>query len=93
MNNHRQTINAAALEIARVSGWDIDPDHDFVAAAERNVNSLKLQEFKTHARSGDFLKMAEAAFAVITGDRPDYDGDEPNDSALAQPERNQTPTP
>lgn len=68
--NHRQTINATALEIARVSRWDISPDHDFVAEAEREPNNIR--DFKTHARSGDFLRMAEAAFEVITGDRPDY---------------------
>lgn len=60
----RQKINAAAHDIAHVAGWDIAEDHDF-------VDQVK-EDWRVTARSKQFLRMAEAAFEAITGDKPDY---------------------
>lgn len=70
---HRQQINAAAEAIAKADGWSVAEGIDFVGMRETPTDQLPLYAYKTHdARSLRFLALAEAAFAAITGDRPDY---------------------
>jgi hypothetical protein len=74
--SHRSIINEVALKMARLNGWRFADNYDFTRARETVQKTLSTQKYKEGYRAAGYCKMAEAAFEVITGDRPDYDGTE-----------------